>query len=115
MLCCSLGHLVVAHIEAGVLRFGSHSCTPTQVLLSMLLSLPAPKHQVMYYECVIVDLCKLLSPFPLALEQAVNELYVRLPRMDVHLAERVVTFLSWSAPLPHPTAGSATTLSTGTQ
>ena len=66
-----------------------------EVLLSLMLSLPAPKHQLMYYSSLFVDLCKLLTPFPVALERALNELFARLPRLDVQLMERLGDWLAF--------------------
>ena len=75
--------------------FVESSTLLVEVLLSLLLTLPAPKHQLMYYSCLIVDLCKLLTPFPVALEHALNALFARLPRLDVQLAERLADLLAF--------------------
>lgn len=66
-----------------------------EVIMSVMLTLPAPKHQLMYYACLLVDLCKLLTPFPVALEKALNELFARLPRLDVQLLERLADWLAF--------------------
>ena len=70
-------------------------CACDGVIMSVMLTLPAPKHQLMYYACLLVDLCKLLTPFPVALEKALNELFARLPRLDVQLLERLADWLAF--------------------
>ena len=55
-------------------------CAPlfVEVLLSLILSLPAPRQKQMYFSCMIVDLCKLVSAVPLALEAALNQLFLKV-------------------------------------
>ena len=65
-----------------------------EVLLSLLLTLPAPRHPLAYYGCLLLDLSKLVLTFAPALEAALHVLFARLPTLDVSLATRLA---EWAA------------------
>ena len=56
-----------------------------ETLLSMLLTLPSPKHKTLYYYCLLIDMCKLLPTVPPQLERALNTLFNRLPQVAAAL------------------------------
>ena len=93
----SASHKDCAKLLAGLAEEHAVECSPlyVEVLLSLILTLPAPKHQQMYYASVLIDMCKLITAFPPALERALNSLFERLPRLDVHLADRLADWLAF--------------------
>lgn len=93
----SLSHKDCAKLLVGMAEELMVDCSPlfAEVLLSLLLTLPSPKHKQMYYASVIIDMCKVVTSFPPALEKALNSLFGRLPRLDVHLADRLARWLGF--------------------
>mmetsp|Transcript_65716 Transcript_65716/g.173480 ORF Transcript_65716/g.173480 Transcript_65716/m.173480 type:complete len:407 (-) Transcript_65716:130-1350(-) len=66
-----------------------------ETILSMLLTLPSPKHKCLYYYCLLIDLCKLLPAFPLCLERALNSLFDHLPYLEPELSLRLAEWLAF--------------------
>eukprot|EP00316_Scyphosphaera_apsteinii_P007912 CAMPEP_0119321610 /NCGR_PEP_ID=MMETSP1333-20130426/55880_1 /TAXON_ID=418940 /ORGANISM="Scyphosphaera apsteinii, Strain RCC1455" /LENGTH=801 /DNA_ID=CAMNT_0007328617 /DNA_START=8 /DNA_END=2413 /DNA_ORIENTATION=+ len=65
-----------------------------EVIMSMLLLLPAPRNALTYYACLLLDLSKVFPSAPHLLETAVNKLFSLLPYLDAELTSR---FADWLA------------------
>ena len=83
-----------APVPSGGVRGVEASTLYVEVLLSLLLTLPAPRHPLAYYGCLLLDLSKLVLTFAPALEAALHVLFARLPTLDVSLATRLA---EWAA------------------
>ena len=91
----SQSHKDCAKLLASFSQDPDLSALYVEVLLSQILTLPAPKHKQMYYACLVIDMCKLLTPFPVHLERAINRLFASMHRLGVQLAERFADWLAF--------------------
>lgn len=66
-----------------------------ETMLSMLLTLPSPKHKTLYYYCLMMGMCKLMSSVPVALEAALNTLFKRMPALEPELSFRLAEWLAF--------------------
>ncbi|KAL1514832.1 hypothetical protein AB1Y20_003917 [Prymnesium parvum] len=66
-----------------------------ETIMSMLLTLPSPKHKTIYYYCLLIDMCKLLPSVPVQLEAALNTLFERLPVLEPELTLRLAEWLAF--------------------
>ena len=66
-----------------------------EVLISHLLMIPAPRHPHMYYTCVLIDLCKILTAVPTSAEHMAHSHAMHRPLTAVPLRPR-----TWRTPTP---------------
>jgi len=65
-----------------------------ETIVAEMMRLPKANHQVVYYTCMIIELCKLQSTIHPPLGAAINYLFNKIPVLQVECVDRFIEWLS---------------------